>query len=1191
MHIPHIIFLFSIFVSPALFPAQSAHDAAKTVGLTLMSNVEMRKAQKAELEKMREEYKRKAEESEKSTNKSLARLSVELNDIQQKLRTAPEAEIEMLNKIIALLHDRKQNLMDLNDQWREYLEHFDQHITLLDEVIAFFKTAQHDLKSVYSWKEFRDAQIRIAEHTVKIDNEKVKRDNLKKQRLAVVERLSSWEKQLSVKQKDRKKMISHYNAQDDSERVSSAVFQLQNDVLSHELNALEENLEHGKLRLLSIDFGTKLWDDIIGFEADKLSKEKDILVQIENRLVLDYNDVEIAKADWKVEAQAALLAKEQINEQREPKKQAKEKTTIELDFLREKYAKAKVKDIHDKADLYLTKLQIRQFLALIKAQTKELELLDAKKDLADLRVDEKELQFSMIELRYKLKIEPESFGELLTAFENKRDLAASSLKMIKDHRTESITHLIDTNRLVEKINNQQNELKAKRHAHFKANDAIMREIAASFDATKKNLMQQLEHTQALLAVNADLISHQEKILNQYDLIISELESRIRTFGVWKRSPRAISLHSLERALVQAESFFKKLYWETPGRMKLSAFVTFAKSFTWDTVLMLLLSICVYLVVLFCLRLLLRALQIRFSKNLSKYQGHTFYLYLSLALAVTEFVLEHFVLIFSWFYVLLHINFDFQYIFSALQPMVSEYSIALFYLISVPILAYLAREFVSNLKDLNRKLSYLFFAETFQDKFIFLVMVFCYATAFLIPLKCAFLAYTQEVHTEFATLIVAAYSLILILVLLFFFSKEDILKLVPSHTSFLIWLKRKIDRHYYPVFIFVMSLFILSNPYIGYSNLAWFLAFAVPASTLLFYALFIAHHYIRKYAVFLFMKEDEDEIFDKFEHAKAYYGFFVIFSFLVLLFGCLIVFLHIWGFNYTPSDLIKFFSEHWVIRVGIEDKLGVVELLTLGLFVAAGFLVSSMLHRFMLSRLFDILRTEPGTQNTISRILHYTTVFLSLLLGLNAIHLQQFIFWVGAPFGIVLGLALKDIASDLVAGFFVLIERPIEIGNFVQIENIQGTVHKIAPRSTTIITSRNHSIIIPNKDLVTKWISNWGHGRFAVGFEINVRVDCAADVDLVKKTLLNVVAANQFVLKVPAIVVRLEDIETDALYFLVRAFISARRVKEQWEVAAALRMEMLKAFSELKIKLARPSRILYGAGQDEDSKAFEIKFDR
>lgn len=304
-------------------------------------------------------------------------------------------------------------------------------------------------------------------------------------------------------------------------------------------------------------------------------------------------------------------------------------------------------------------------------------------------------------------------------------------------------------------------------------------------------------------------------------------------------------------------------------------------------------------------------------------------------------------------------------------------------------------------------------------------------------------------------------------------------------------------------------------------------------------------------------------------------------------------LRIWGFDYTPADIWKVLSEQWVIRVGVDNKLGFVEFMTFGLFIAGGFFVSSLIYKFILNKLFEIIRSEPGTQNTISRIIHYTIVFFAIILGLNAIHLEQFIWWVGASFGIVIGLALKDFVTDFIAGFFVLIERPIEIGNYVQIDNVQGTVHKIAARATTIITSRNHSIIIPNKDLVTKWIINWGHGRFAVGFEINIRVESSADPELVKKVLFNTIQSNPLILKVPGVVVRLEDFEDNGFYFLTRAFISARRVKEQWELAAVLRTEVVKAFRENNIRLAQPARLVHLRNDSgaKEFKSIDIKFDK
>jgi len=258
----------------------------------------------------------------------------------------------------------------------------------------------------------------------------------------------------------------------------------------------------------------------------------------------------------------------------------------------------------------------------------------------------------------------------------------------------------------------------------------------------------------------------------------------------------------------------------------------------------------------------------------------------------------------------------------------------------------------------------------------------YATSILIPLRLAFLHYT-DVASEFPNVLLAAYSLILVVVILFFFTKEDVLKLLPSNTPFLLWLKKKIDNFYYPVFTFCMGLLILSNPYIGYSNLAWYLAFSVPCSTLVLYGVFFLHYTIRRYSAFFFIREEEEEVVDKFEHARTYYGFFIVFAFLFLLLGAFFILTRIWRFDYTIGTMWRALNFEWVLKdVPVPGaKLGVVELMSVILFIASGFFVSSLVNRFVLYKLFDIFRTGPGTQNTVTRILHYMIIFVATVLGL------------------------------------------------------------------------------------------------------------------------------------------------------------------------------------------------------------------
>jgi len=326
---------------------------------------------------------------------------------------------------------------------------------------------------------------------------------------------------------------------------------------------------------------------------------------------------------------------------------------------------------------------------------------------------------------------------------------------------------------------------------------------------------------------------------------------------------------------------------------------------------------------------------------------------------------------------------------------------------------------------------------------------------------------------------------------------------------------------------------------------------------------------------------------KFEHAKTYYGILVISTFLALMLITFILVARIWGYFYTPADLWTLLTEVLVIPIGDRNNLGFIELTWLGGFITASFLISSLIHKFILNKLFDILRTEPGMQNTFSKILHYLIILISTILGFTFIHLAHLLWYIGTSLAVAGGFAIKDIVADYVAGFFVLIERPLEIGNFVKIDrnsDMMGTVHKVDGRTTTIINRLNHTVIIPNKDLIMKQIDNWGKGRFAVGFEVKIMVDFTTDPDLARNTILEVIQANPTILRVPRIIVRLEDLTENALVYLSRSFISSRRVKEQWAIAAEIREEIVKAFYKKNIKFAFPQRVVHmGANPDAGAK--------
>lgn len=1170
----------------------TSKSTATNVIFPFLGVSEVKKSQIESLSASLDSMRKDADDSNKKSSKLLAKLNNDISEAQSKLKTVRDAQFELSNKKIVVLNARKQTALNTQELWKDIVDLIERHIALLKNIIEYTSTPKDVLNVVYSWKEFKDARNKFWEHSSFLDNEKKKREYLKKFVISEKESLGSLQRQIDVKTKEREKFLAQNLTIPKGTSVSASKVKAIIENIDQEVNLLNERVNYSKIKLNKFDLEEKFKEDEISFQQSKLNDERELLAFIERRLILDFTDVELVKAEWKEESQKALQLKEELSLSRENKDFERERLNLELEFLNEKIKQTKEKEAGEYASIALAKAGRQKLQAQYALLEREIQLIDARKDMADVASKIKELQYLMIDVRYRLRQERINYEELLTNFNNQKELELSIAKELRDKRIEAVGALIENKRIIERIKLKEEKLKNKKAAVFYGKEAILDSIFTHYDDAKKILEQQAQVIQDYLAVCSDVISQQEMVINHYDLIISDLEAHKITQSIWKRSPRAISLEAFKQSMLESETFLNKLFWATPTYFAPTALIAAMNSMNlWSFVLLLwffVFFVCLFWVIKYLLGYLLRKIQ----ALLLFYKTGTRVLYLNILQAAVSFCLDHFWVFFALVFLYLHVIFDFKYVFCSLKGFSGSYYRTVFYLISIPFFVYVSKGFIAYFKELNRKLSFLFFAEHFQDRFINLLSWFFYSTAVFIPLKCAFLTYFTG-KTRFGDVLLAAYSLLIILILLFFFGKEDVLKIVPSSNTLFVWLKRKIEKYYYPVFVFIMGLLMLSNPYIGYSNLAWYLAFVVPLSLLLLYALFWLHHYIRTYSVCLFMQEDEDEIRDKFEHAKTYYGFFVIITFLILLFGMVVVLARIWGLDFTPNDLIRVLSEKWVIPLGSGNKLGFTQFAELSLFIMGGFLISSLIHKFILTKLFDILRTEPGLQNTISRILHYVLICLAILLGFVTIHLEQFIFVVGALMSVGLGLAVKDVLTDLIGGFLILLERPVEIGNFIQIDETEGTVYKIAARTTTLVTSRNHFVVIPNREMLTKIVTNWGHGRFAVGFEIDIRVAHDSNPEQVKQLLIGIIQNNQIVLRVPQVVVRLEAFEENALYFLVRAFISARRVKEQWEIASQLRVEITKAFKEHEIKLALPQRVIneIASIQDQsiDESSIAVKF--
>jgi small-conductance mechanosensitive channel len=117
-------------------------------------------------------------------------------------------------------------------------------------------------------------------------------------------------------------------------------------------------------------------------------------------------------------------------------------------------------------------------------------------------------------------------------------------------------------------------------------------------------------------------------------------------------------------------------------------------------------------------------------------------------------------------------------------------------------------------------------------------------------------------------------------------------------------------------------------------------------------------------------------------------------------------------------------------------------------------------------------------------------------------------------GIGIGFGLQNIANNFISGLIILFERPIKIGDRIEVGEVDGDVVEIGLRSTTVLTNDNIAIIIPNSKFISENVVNWSHNDSKVRFKIPVSVAYGSDVKLVEKLLLEVAEENADVFDYP-----------------------------------------------------------------------------
>ena len=204
------------------------------------------------------------------------------------------------------------------------------------------------------------------------------------------------------------------------------------------------------------------------------------------------------------------------------------------------------------------------------------------------------------------------------------------------------------------------------------------------------------------------------------------------------------------------------------------------------------------------------------------------------------------------------------------------------------------------------------------------------------------------------------------------------------------------------------------------------------------------------------------------------------------------------------------------------SLTLVQIFLLVALLLGVFWVSARTKSFLFNRFLVNSGLDRSLQYAISQIVSNIVLVVGVFIVLDnaGIHLGTLTVFAGAV-GVGIGFGLQNIASNFISGLVILAERPITIGDRVEVAGVAGQVQQIRARSTVILTNDNITMIVPNTKFIDSPVTNWTYGDPRVRFRVPIGVAYGSDLEKVRNALLEVARENSHVLPQPAPTVFLE----------------------------------------------------------------------
>lgn len=249
-----------------------------------------------------------------------------------------------------------------------------------------------------------------------------------------------------------------------------------------------------------------------------------------------------------------------------------------------------------------------------------------------------------------------------------------------------------------------------------------------------------------------------------------------------------------------------------------------------------------------------------------------------------------------------------------------------------------------------------------------------------------------------------------------------------------------------------------------------------------------------------------------------------------------------------------------------------------IYVILGFIVlvflASRLKRLVIERILSKSSMSEGAKATAGTLTKFFMMVIGAIVIMQSagIDLSALTLVAGA-LGVGIGFGLQNITDNFISGIIILFEKPIKVGDRIEVGEIEGDVTKVSFRATHVLTNDNISIIVPNSEFISNKVINWSHNDRNIRFRIPIGVSYKEDPAHIRAILLEAAHKNPHVLKSPAPSVIFHAFGDSSLDFQLAVWTTSHTDKPQL-LKSELYFAIFKQFKEENVEIPFPQRDIH-----------------